>query len=422
MLVPIRGRASPQDLFGYGARTPGMGMTGVSHASDYEAVFANPAGLARARTRYIAAGLTGGGYRLSVDGHRHRLDSSRGMTIGFQLPLPFGGPLEDRIVVGAGFYTPAEVLQEANVVFPDIPQFPVLDRGQVVGIQFGVGVDLHGLIDGLRLGVGVSVLADTHGDLNVVLDETNTFRSTTETELLAGYSPIVGATYDVGDWAFGLVYRHRLQARMELAVTTAGLPVELPQLVVGGLVQYDPPTLEAEASWQPTPDWLVALGLRTSFWSDWPGMQIRTSTGSNLAPAPELKTVVSPRVAVERRLGRDASEFWLRGGYVFQPTPAPGARVAPNRPVDPDAEADDVAVRMLDNHRHIFTAGIGFAAPIGDGKRLRFDVFGQLHWLQPRTHGIPARGSPGDPDFADAPGMTSGGTILMGGWTGGLEF
>ena len=42
--------ATPPDLFGYGARSTGLAMTGVSYADDYEAVFANPAGLAAAMT------------------------------------------------------------------------------------------------------------------------------------------------------------------------------------------------------------------------------------------------------------------------------------------------------------------------------------------------------------------------------------
>lgn len=421
LLAPAVASASPQDLFGYGVRMPGTGMTGPAYADDYEAVYANPAGLARARKKKIAVGLQAGAFHAELDGQRLPVDAGRGMTIGFQLPIPFGGVLEDRFVVGAGFYTPSSVLMKADIRFPDVPQFPVLSRTPIVAIQVGLGLDLHGLVDGLRLGVAFSVLANTVGDLDVFLDETNTFRSTTETELIADFSPIVGASYDIGDFSVGVVYRQRARAINRLRINTAGLPVELPQLNVEGVVQYDPPTVAAELAWRPTPDWLLAAGVEVSLWNDWPGIQARTSSGSNLAPDPDFRATVSPRVGLERRFAREDTEVWLRGGYAFEPTPAPESRVAPNRPADPATEPDPVALRYYDNHRHLWTAGLGLAAPIGGGKRVRFDVFGQLHWMMPRTHGIPADGSAGDLDGSEPPAKTSG-FALAGGWTVGLEF
>src|SRR5687768_484861 len=98
--------ASPQDLFGYGARASAMAGTGVSFADDYESVFANPAGLARVRRRGLVLGAHAAGFLVDLDGERFRLDSARATSIGFQLPIPFGGILEDRLSLGAGFYTP----------------------------------------------------------------------------------------------------------------------------------------------------------------------------------------------------------------------------------------------------------------------------------------------------------------------------
>jgi len=62
--------ASPQDLFGFGGRTPGMAMTGASYAEGYEAVFSNPAGLAPVRTRGLHLGIQGGNFQLTLDGQR----------------------------------------------------------------------------------------------------------------------------------------------------------------------------------------------------------------------------------------------------------------------------------------------------------------------------------------------------------------
>ena len=43
--------ASPEDLFGYGGRSQGMGATGAASAEGYEAAYANPALLSRMRER-----------------------------------------------------------------------------------------------------------------------------------------------------------------------------------------------------------------------------------------------------------------------------------------------------------------------------------------------------------------------------------
>lgn len=433
LLWPATAAASPQDLFGYGARMPGTGMTGVSYADDYEAVYANPAGLARARTTKVAAGLQGAGLHIELDGDRFSVEPARGMTIGFQLPIPFGGVLEDRLVIGAAFYTPATVLLEADVRFPEAPQFPVLDRSKVVAIQVGLGLDLHGLVDGLRIGVTFSALASTFGDLDVYLDETNTFRSTTQTELTASYAPIVGLSYDVGDFSLGAVYRHRSQAVNDLAINTSGLPVELPQLRVGGVVAYDPPTVALELAWQPGGGWLFAGGMELSLWNDWPGLQMRTSASSNLAPDPEFIPTVSPRLGFEKTIERGDTELWLRGGYNFEMSPAPNSRVAQNRPAEPPppppgfpplppASPEDVPLRYYDNHRHVLTAGLGFAAPLAEGTRLHFNAFGQAHWLMSRTHDIPATGEIGSDEFDAGNPAETRGYVLAGGWTLGLEF
>ena len=60
LAAPPPAYATPQDIFGFGARTPGMAMTGASYVDDFEGVFANPAGLAGARRMALVLGLTGG--------------------------------------------------------------------------------------------------------------------------------------------------------------------------------------------------------------------------------------------------------------------------------------------------------------------------------------------------------------------------
>ncbi|MBX3275537.1 MAG: hypothetical protein KF729_35080 [Sandaracinaceae bacterium] len=415
-LAPALAAASPQDLFGYGGRTSGLAMTGTSYAEGYEAVFANPAGLGPSRRRQLAIGLAGGGFDLRIDGERAPLTPPRGMTIGFALPIPFGDVLEDRITIGGAFFTPAEALMRGTVRFPAVPQWTVLDRAQVIAIILGLGVDLHGLVDGLHVGVGVSALAQLFGELDVRLDETNAFSSIVELQLVASYAPTAGINYRADAWGLGLSYRHESLSRLDLSVRARDLPIDVPVLNVGGLVQYDPPTVVLEGYWRPIPDLMVVLNVTQRIWDFYPGPQVPTTDMGRNAPAPELSSYPSPRVAVEGMVRDERFELALRGGYAFEPSPAPPARLAPRRTASGEPIATDlVPYRLLDNHRHVLTAGAGITIHVGAaGERLVIDAFGQLHVLQDRTHEI------GRAD-AGAPMVTSG-VILYGGWTARVEF
>ncbi|MEC7525449.1 MAG: hypothetical protein VYE22_36535 [Myxococcota bacterium] len=407
--------ASPQDLFGFGGRSPGMAMTGASYVEGYEAVFSNPAGLAPVRTRGLHLGLQGGNFQLSIDGERSPITPGRGIVIGFHLPLPFGDVLEDRLVFGGGFYTPAEVLLRGNVTFPEVPQWTVLDRAQVLAVQVGLGIDLHGLVDGLSLGFGFSALANVFGVLDVRLDETNAFSSVVETQLLTTFAPIVGARYTQPEWGIGLTYRHELVSITDLNIATADLPVMLPVLRVGGVVQYDPPTIIAEGHWKPIPSLMLVANVTTQLWSSFPGMQIGTTAMGTQAPAPEFSPVVVPRVAVEGTHRDGEFTFAFRGGYALQLSPAPPARMANRRLPNGEPTSEQVPFRVLDNDRHILTAGFGWTIHLGPGgEKLVLDAYGQAHVLMDRTHEI-GRTAGADP-------MVTSGYGLVGGWTIGAEF
>lgn len=408
--------ASPQDLFGYGGRTPGLAMTGASYAEGYEAVFANPAGLGPVRRRALGIGFSGGNFALSIDGQRDPITPPRGMVIGFQLPLPFGDVLEDRLTFGGAFYTPAEALLRGNVRFPAVPQWTVMDRAQVIAIMLGVGFDFHGILDGFHVGVGVEALADVFGTLDVRLDETNAFSSVVELQLVATYAPTAGITYRTDEWGFGLSYRHELQSRMDLAVAAMDLPIAVPVLHVGGLVQYDPPTIVAEGYWKPIPDLMLVLNVTERLWSFYPGPQVPTTEMGRYAPAPDLSPYPSPRVAAEGTFRDEHFELALRGGYAFEPSPAPPARMAPQRAANGESIPGDlVPYRLIDNHRYVLTAGIGITFLTSGTERIVLDGFAQLHVLQDRTHDI------GRSESSTTP-MTTGGVVLFGGWTLRVEF
>jgi long-chain fatty acid transport protein len=334
------------------------------------------------------------------------------MIIGFTLPIPFGGLLEDRLVLGGAFFTPSSVLLEGVIPAPSEPQFNVLERVQAAGIMVGLGIDLHGAngaLDGLRIGASVSVAADLLGDLFVRLDETSSFVSTVETKLVAGFAPIFGISYDRERWGVGVTYRFELRGDVDLDITAADLPVEVPALRVGGVIHYDPPTLAGEGWFRPLDHVRVILGVEASFWNDYPGPQTQVTSTSTQAPAPDYAPTVSPRLAVEGTLDDGVFDVALRAGYLFEPSPAGPAGLAPMRDASGNPTADLVPLRYLDNHRHVLTIGVGVTHMFDGGPELAFDGFAQLHALEPRTHDIGAT--------AGAPPMKSSGLMVAGGWT-----
>lgn len=391
-------------------------MTGTSYADGYEAVFANPAGLAHARKSGFFLGPHAAAYRLSLDQERFGLDPVRGLSIGFHLPLPFGDVLEDRLVLGGAFFTSLDVLLQGTVAFSEVPRFTVLDRGQSLGIMLAVGIDLPEVLEGLSFGFGMAALADVTGELDVFLDQSATFQSVVENQLQATFAPLVGLRLRRDAWGVGLTYRHKLASRFALEIRTADLPVEIPVLQVGGIGLYDPPTLIGEGFWRPIRGLRLIANLTTRFWSRFPGEQATTTDSSFLAPAPGFRTTVSPRVAVEGTLRHGTVEGSLRAGYAFEPTPAPRADDRPARTADgEEVPALPVPYRLLDNARHVLTAGLGVGADLTDKVRLISDVYGQVHVLVPRTHSIGQSVESPEP-------MRTKGTIWVGGWTVGLEY
>lgn len=421
LMLPGRASASPPDLLGFGGRSPGMAGTGVSFADDYEAVFQNPAGLSRARRGGISLGLHGAAFELKIDGARARLDGSRASTIGLTLPLPFGGALEDVFVLGAGFFTPLDVVLRNDVLYPENIQWPVLNRSQAVTIMMGLGVNLDALVPGLRFGVGAAALADTRGRLLVQLDDADRFVSQTETQLLASFNPIAGVSLDVGRLSLGLTYRAEARADIGLNIVTDNLPVSLPVITIKALAQYDPHTLAAEASYRLGDQWLVALNLTYRRWSAWSGYAGKSTESSYLPPAPSFHDTISPRVAAEWRTRRGRTEATLRAGYAYEPSPAPPAAMRAQRNSDgtPHIDRDTgepvlIPLRLVDSSRHLFTVGVGFDFETSFGAHIVFDLYGQLHRLNHRSMSLPAPGR--------AEPMRISGFIPAFGWSGGLEW
>jgi long-chain fatty acid transport protein len=391
LLLARVAEASPLQMFGIGGDSPARAGTGVADAVGFDGVYLNPAGLAGARGRRLSVGTLLGTFQLQ--GVERTVDAAIGVEVGIAFPVPFGGAWKDRFGFALGFYIPSQLLNKARAPRPGTPFYALLEnRAQTVGLSAGFGVKLSP-----RWWAGLSVLslAALKGHIHVASDPAGRFTSTSEEQLITDMAPILGVRWLQSQRLnLGLTLRASSQSAYDILVTNElgeVLPVALPELRFAGVAQYDPLTLAAEAAWRPAPAWTLSAQLAWEDWSRFPlptenpvvGMPAQAPTGYH--------DVVIPRLgATWTHAG--AYEWHLRGGYFFAWSPAP------------EMTGQQA---LLDNHRHVFSLGVGLAAP---GKQLPFhlDAWLQWHALVPRHNDRPE----GEPDVDTSGSIFAGGLML----------
>ena len=377
--------ASPADLLGFGPRSQALGGTGAATARGFAATYLNPALLSDSTTRQLTLGLQAADFSVYADGPDGPIapqdldyDSLLGTYIGAVLPVPFGGALKDRLVLGLGAFIPNRLIARARILYPERPQFPVLaDRAQTISFNLGAGLDIG---HGVRIGGGAMALAELVGTVIVQNDATGRVGTLVDDQLVATYAPVFGATVQITDEIVaGAVWRGELEAEFDIVVQVRDLGMlEIPDLHIAGSAQYDPMQAQAEVGYQ-TDDWLFALGATYKFWSLFGGWSRPTVECPPEQPdCGALKTVdvgfqdtIVPRLGVSYKVAMgNGADGALRGGYFFEPTPIPEQK----------GES-----RYWDNDRHVFT--LGAALQLSDPlPPLSFSLYYQHHALVSRVH------------------------------------
>ncbi len=407
--APHRAHASPQEVVGFGYRSVGMGTTGVAVGEGVDTIYANPALLSLSRELELEVGLFGASFDLHAEGARlgplPSYPALQSTTIGGILPLPFGGVLKDRVVLGVGFLTPFEIVVRGRILYPELPQYLIADRVQAVAVQAALGLDIG---YGLRIGGGVAASAALAGSVIVSEDASGRIGTTVENTLVAVYAPLVGASYDIDEhYRVGLSFRGELDGRFNVVISAESLgEIRIPPLNISGIAQYDPWQLAAEVARIAGP-WRLALGATYKHWPAYPGPADATvrcepdAPCEALTPAePGFNPVVAPRVGAEHVFVFDATELGVRAGYAFEPTPVP---------------EQTGRTSLFDNHRSVLSVGWGVSVsrPFAFG----VDGFFQAQVLHPRSHDKRLV------DGAEVEGtVETGGTILGGGAAVSVRF
>ena len=408
--------ASPQEVIGFGFRSLAMGNSGAAIGEGVDAVYANPALLSTARDMELQLGTFGAHFDLSASGPGLpeplvAYPPLQANTIGGILPLPFGGPLKDRVAIGVGFLTPFDIVVRGRILYPEKPQYLLADRVQSVAVQAGLGIDIG---YGIRIGGGFAALAALTGSVIVATDDAGRLGTTVEDTLVASYMPIVGASWEFSDdkYRVGATFRGELVGRFNVVIEAENLgQITIPPLNISGVAQYDPIQVALEVA-RVKGDWRAAIGATYKHWQAYDGPVEATVRCTDalfpdvpcdpLVPAdPGYSPVVSPRAGVERIFGvAPWAEIGVRGGYAFEPSPVPEQTGRES---------------YFDNHRSVFSLGYGlrFTEPLG----FSFDGFAQVQWLHARSH----EKSVADGATRDGVVDTSG-VILAGGTSASVRF
>lgn len=416
--LPSSGRASVEDLYGAGGRGPALAGALTADSRGPESTFYNPAGLVHADrfslfattslfTQALEAGVTGG-----------VSDPTVGVSLGLAAPIPFGGPLEDRLFFGAVVHLPTDGARLIRIELPgfDQPYFlPYQNATERAVISAGLGVRVT---DRLRVGAGMEIhLLDSPNAVAGGVGRTGTFELSTDLALLADYVPRFGIELDggaVGEafqaWTLGVTYRHRFDEDFALPTQfDIGFPATLQ---VAGSTFFVPREVAVGLAWRPGPGWMVTGDIVWEGWSELPSPRIRVGIigldgllpdpdlAEILAPVPDPRVAdtVSPRLGLEWNLlasGVDAP-FVLRAGYAYEPSPG---------------EPQGDPLLFLDA-RHVGALGIdwvvGSPTLQPDEPRLEIEAYGQVHVLESERRVVPASLSPTGEDLA----------VRGGGWVG----
>jgi long-subunit fatty acid transport protein len=428
-------RASPEDIFGWGDRSPAMGGTGAACSSGADATYTNPALLSRVHRNMVTLGFTGATFDLQASGPqlpgRVSVLPAQGYVVGVEVPVPFGGLLKDRVAAGFAFYTPHDALVRGTIEYPEVPEYALLaDRAQSLAVRIGAGADLG---YGIRAGAGFAALANLVGSIDVV-NTAGTISSQVDDKLIATYAPTFGLAWDLpfdrakdgsAQWRVGATYRGSIGATFGVNVDASKLStLNLPVFNIAGVAQYDPPEIvfEAAREWD---GWTVAAGVTWKHWSAYPGVfqpTVLCPAGTDCAaltpPQISFSDTFVPRVGAEKvvPLPRHAA-LKLRAGFFYEPTPVPSSL--------PGSQAFDLAsqalinvpTRFLDTSR--YSVSLGGGVDMGDLAPFTVDFWAQFQALASSTvQTCTGSDTPCTPDIGTGPANLSGTVVAYGAMVG----
>jgi len=384
VLPPTAGYANPLDVFGFGPKASALASACTAHCTDASANYYNPAALAAIDRIELSLGYAGAVPRLDLNGQRQSVDASRGVIGGVVVP---GELLGVRFAFGTGVHLPDDRLTRVRALPPGRPRFALFDnKPQRLFVSSNLAVEV---VPGVQVGAGLTYMAETigtvamTGEVTVPDGDGTSLVTSVDVELQAVRYPSAGARWQVTpQWALGLSWRGEFSLALDLTTAVHG-DVALvtgdrsTTLLEGGefhlrsrtAVLFSPMQVTLGTAVEVLDDLTLVADLLWSRWSGFPSPIARIEPYLDLSPLIENATerfppatppepagfvdTWTPRLGVEKEAGLGPGwALQLRGGYAWEPTPAPPPTGVTN---------------LVDADRHVVSCGIGLEldGPVG---------------------------------------------------------
>jgi hypothetical protein len=417
VLLARTAAADPLDDLGFGAASLGQAGARTATATGAEAAHYDPAGVALGAHPQLLIGWGAAAMRLKIDDAPADVLDARGTRIGLAVPVHVG---EWSVGGGLALYLPDQFLARVQLIPPTEPHFVLLDNDPhraVVDVAAAVGYR-----DRFAIGVGASIFADAASkqivfDVGVVGGE-KVGQAALDIALPVRVAPTLGI------WV-------KPHPRVRAAATLRGaLSLDLTldilaNVQVAGVVTgdalvsiraanyYTPARATAGVAVDVTDDATVSADLIYQRWSAFgtglPDLRVLVALDltpplvSTTNPPANFHDTVGARVGAELRHRGARTNYAVRGGWAYVPSPVP---------------AQTGLTSFADGDRQIFTLGAGVTladwAPILT-RPVAIDL--GLGW-QHLAHQLTAKDTPSYPGEA----FSSGGNILQATLSSTIEF
>ena len=373
LVSPDTAGANPMDTFGLGSRSTAMGRAVTAEASDFSAVYYNPAGLVGARGMDFSLGYFHADPNLSMNGRETKVDSARGLIFGFVAP---GEVLGVPFALGLATHLPDERLSRIRTRPQDEPRFELYDnRPQLLYLATALAVRPFSF---LEVGAGISYLAATRGRLdiegsaNLADPHASQLRHEVRADLRSVRYPIAGLRILLGDGiTLGLAFRDKARLKLQLdtalvgtidafglqipasyTLTSSNVGVFIPrQVTLGARIELFERRMTAtlDVGYEAWSAYETSVSLSTTNLDVQlpPGLPVtipKNPEPTRLIP-PNFHDRVVPRAGVEYQLPlTETIEVPLRAGYAYEVSPVPEQRGVTN---------------FVDTDRHVLSAGTG---------------------------------------------------------------
>ena len=386
LAVPAAAHAESFDSFGFGARSSAMAGAGAADTRGAAAAHTNPAGVASAKDPEVMLGWSFGHMALELSGRDARVLDAHGTDVGLAIPVEIGGMTH---AFGLALYLPDQFVARLQLIPATEPHFVRLDN------------DVHRIVAEpvyslklspyVSLGAGVSVLTNVAGNgitFNVgVVSGEKVGESALDVSMPTSVTPLVGVLITPTPRVrLAGTYRGELDLGLKLDILAN---VDIADVVVGDALislrainYFTPHRATAALAVDVTEELTVTGELTFQAWSRFrggvPDLKVLVALGISpplveaLFPEDDFEDTWTPRVGAEWKTRLGPTDFAVRLGYAYEPTPVP----------------DQTGLTSFaDNDQHVIGFGAGLTLRAFEPiltRPVTFDIGAQWHHLKSR--------------------------------------